>query len=51
MVTAPFVSTYVIRTIFSIALSDMYKSEVPQYRALMKLVSDINGEVLAPSFS
>lgn len=47
MATARFVSADVIRTMFSVAISDMYKSEVPQYRALMKLVSDINSEVLA----
>jgi len=32
---------------FSGAMSDMYKSEVPQYAALSELVADINGEALA----
>lgn len=44
---ASFVSPDVIRTMFSVALSDMYQSEVPQYRALKKLVADLNSEALA----
>lgn len=35
-----------IRGLFSRALSSMYKSEVPQYGALLDLVADINAEVL-----
>jgi uncharacterized glyoxalase superfamily metalloenzyme YdcJ len=32
---------------FSVAMSDIYKSEVLRYRALIQLVADVNGEVLA----
>src|SRR5208283_842014 len=45
--TSAFVSADAIRTMFSVAMSDMYKSEVPRYRALIQLVADVNGEVLA----
>jgi uncharacterized glyoxalase superfamily metalloenzyme YdcJ len=36
-----------IRSMFSSAMSDMYRAEVPQYGTLMELVSDINQEKLA----
>lgn len=45
-----FASTYVppdeIRLVFSKALSQMYKSEVPQYGVLMDLVADVNAATL-----
>ncbi|WP_417625356.1 VOC family protein, partial [Paremcibacter congregatus] len=36
-----------IRSMFSSAMSDMYRAEVPQYGTLMELVSDINEQKLA----
>ena len=47
MTTSAFVSADAIRTMFSVSMSDMYQSEVPRYRALIQLVADVNGEVLA----
>lgn len=35
-----------IRDLFSHAMSDMYRAEVPQYGALMELVADVNAETL-----
>ena len=35
-----------IRTRFSRAMSDMYRSEVPQYGTLIDLVGQVNGETL-----
>jgi uncharacterized glyoxalase superfamily metalloenzyme YdcJ len=35
-----------IRTMFSRAMSDMYRAEVPQYGALLRLVADVNDEAL-----
>lgn len=35
-----------IRTLFSSAMSDMYRKEVPQYGTLIELVSDVNAQVL-----
>ena len=35
-----------IRTLFSSAMSDMYRKEVPQYGTLIELVSDVNAKVL-----
>lgn len=35
-----------IRTRFSRAMSDMYRTEVPQYGTLMELVADVNKETL-----
>ena len=35
-----------IRTLFSRAMSDMYRAEVPQYGTLMELVDDTNRETL-----
>ncbi|CAN7675581.1 MULTISPECIES: 2-oxoadipate dioxygenase/decarboxylase HglS [unclassified Variovorax] len=46
MTTNAFVEPDDIRTLFSRALSGMYKTEVPQYGALLDLVADINAEVL-----
>ena len=34
-----------IRAMFSGVMSEMYKTEVPQYRALMQLVADVNTEL------
>jgi uncharacterized glyoxalase superfamily metalloenzyme YdcJ len=34
---------------FAAAMSNMYKSEVPQYRALTKLIADVNDEALIRS--
>ncbi|MFV3074949.1 VOC family protein [Niveispirillum fermenti] len=36
-----------IRALFSIALSDMYRTEVPQYGALLELVASVNADALA----
>ncbi|MBN2741077.1 MAG: DUF1338 family protein, partial [Rhodobacteraceae bacterium] len=36
-----------IRTLFSHAMSEMYRAEVPQYGALIELVRDVNGATLA----
>ncbi len=36
-----------IRTLFSRAMSDMYRAEVPQYGTLMELVRDVNAATLA----
>ncbi|HYA81667.1 MAG TPA: VOC family protein [Methylocystis sp.] len=45
--TSPPLSADVIRGMFSQALSDMYQSEAPRYRALMNLVASVNSRVLA----
>ncbi|WP_430473870.1 2-oxoadipate dioxygenase/decarboxylase HglS [Thalassospira lucentensis] len=42
-----FVHADEIRSMFSSAMSDMYRAEVPQYGTLMELVSDINAQKLA----
>jgi uncharacterized glyoxalase superfamily metalloenzyme YdcJ len=42
-----FVSSDDIRTMFSRAMSDMYRAEVPQYGTLMELVADVNASTLA----
>ncbi|MEY9981478.1 putative glyoxalase superfamily metalloenzyme YdcJ [Bradyrhizobium yuanmingense] len=36
----------VIRDMFSRAMSDLYRAEVPQYGTLLELVADVNGETL-----
>ncbi|MFL9927073.1 VOC family protein [Herbaspirillum lusitanum] len=41
-----FVSADAIRTLFSHAMSDMYKAEVPQYGTLLEIVARINAAVL-----
>ncbi|OYQ79005.1 DUF1338 domain-containing protein [Wohlfahrtiimonas chitiniclastica] len=46
MSNAVFVSPDVIRAQFSAAMSDMYQNEVPLYRDLMNLVSDVNAATL-----
>jgi uncharacterized glyoxalase superfamily metalloenzyme YdcJ len=33
-----------VRTLFSTAMSEMYRAEVPQYGTLLKLVADVNDE-------
>ncbi len=43
---ATHIGTDDIRTLFSRAMSDMYRAEVPQYGALLQLVVDINDETL-----
>lgn len=43
---APLVSADAIRALFSVALSDMYKSEAPHYRALTELVAKVNRDAL-----
>ena len=35
-----------IRTRFSLAMSEMYRNEVPQYGTLLDLVSDVNALAL-----
>jgi len=35
-----------IRDLFSRAMSDMYRAEVPQYQTLLELVADVNAETL-----
>ncbi len=44
---AGFVSTDRIRSLFTEAMSQMYRAEVPQYGTLLELVADVNAEVLA----
>ncbi|MFK0334031.1 VOC family protein [Rhizobium sp. NPDC090275] len=44
---AGFFSTDRIRSLFTEAMSQMYRAEVPQYGTLLELVSDVNAEVLA----
>ena len=45
--SSPFVSADTIRTLFTEAMSAMYRTEVPQYGTLVDLVADVNAEVLA----
>lgn len=42
-----FVSADTIRTLFTEAMSAMYRAEVPQYGTLIDLVADVNAQVLA----
>ncbi|EJJ25434.1 2-oxoadipate dioxygenase/decarboxylase HglS [Rhizobium sp. CF142] len=42
-----FVSTDRIRSLFTEAMSQMYRMEVPQYGTLIELVGEVNAEVLA----
>lgn len=44
---AGFVSTDRIRSLFTEAMSQMYRAEVPQYGTLLELVADVNAKVLA----
>ncbi|WP_062209731.1 VOC family protein [Aureimonas sp. AU12] len=46
MPTAAFASADAIRILFSRAMSDMYREEVPQYGALLRLVADVNEATL-----
>ncbi|MBL7525073.1 2-oxoadipate dioxygenase/decarboxylase HglS [Legionella bononiensis] len=41
------VEQHVIRTLFSRAMSDMYRKEVPQYGTLLDLVDEVNSATLA----
>ena len=47
MTASPFLDSDAIRTLFSSAMSDMYRAEVPQYGTLMELVAEINEATLA----
>ena len=47
MPLAPLVPADDIRAAFSGAMSEMYRTEVPQYGTLMELVAEVNGEALA----
>lgn len=42
-----FVKSDDIRTLFSCAMSQMYRQEVPQYGALVQMVADVNDRTLA----
>lgn len=42
-----FYSTDEVRSLFSQAMSDMYRTEVPQYGTLIDLVRDVNAQTLA----
>ena len=42
-----FVSSDAVRSLFSQAMSRMYRDEVPQYGSLLQLVADVNARVLA----
>jgi CRP-like cAMP-binding protein len=44
MATMKHVNPDDIRTLFSRAMSDMYRAEAPQYGALLELVADVNDE-------
>ena len=41
------ISADAIRTMFSVRLSEMYRSEMPRYRAMLELVARVNRDVLA----
>lgn len=43
---AQYVDPDEVRTMFSKAMSDMYRAEVPLYGDLLKLVHDVNTEAL-----
>lgn len=47
MTRTDFVPPDEIRSLFSSALSDMYRAEVPQYGTLLDLVASVNGDSLA----
>ncbi|GAB0115527.1 2-oxoadipate dioxygenase/decarboxylase HglS [Acidisoma sp. C75] len=47
MQTAPLVSADDLRSLFSRAMSDMYRSEVPQYGTLLDIVATVNARHLA----
>ncbi len=47
LMPSAFVSTDRIRSLFTEAMSQMYRTEVPQYGTLIELVADVNREVLA----
>lgn len=44
---AGFIGPDAIRTLFSTAMSEMYRTEVPAYQTLVELVRDVNEAVLA----
>ena len=46
MATMKHVNPDDIRTLFSRAMSEMYRAEAPQYGALLELVADVNDETL-----
>lgn len=45
--SADFISPDAIRTLFSTAMSEMYRTEVPAYQTLVELVCEVNEAVLA----
>ncbi|KAA0570933.1 VOC family protein [Azospirillum sp. B21] len=45
--SAGFISADAIRTLFSNAMSEMYRTEVPAYQTLVELVREVNEAVLA----
>ncbi|WP_448956169.1 2-oxoadipate dioxygenase/decarboxylase HglS [Labrys neptuniae] len=47
MANQTFLHPDAIRTLFSTAMSQMYRTEVPQYGTLMELVGDVNAQALA----
>lgn len=47
MTNASFVSADVIRAMFSVALTQMYRSEVPSYRTMAQIVADVDAQTLA----
>lgn len=47
MTHASFVSADVIRAMFSVAMSRMYRSEVPHYRTLARIVAEVDAKALA----
>jgi uncharacterized glyoxalase superfamily metalloenzyme YdcJ len=46
MATMKYIDPNDIRTLFSRAISDMYRAEVPQYGTLLELVASVNDETL-----
>ena len=47
MSSTKYVTTDAIRTMFARAMSEMYRTEVPQYGTLLELVAEVNQTVLA----
>lgn len=45
--SAGFIAPDAIRTLFSTAMSEMYRTEVPAYQTLVELVSEVNEAVLS----
>lgn len=51
MTHASFASTDTIRAMFSVAMSRMYRSEVPRYRDMAQIVAEIDAKTLAGDFA